>query len=230
VAALARGDVTHVRRGDGADAERVLDASASSRSIALLHRPKRTRLGRRADDAACTRAAGAPPMPQRASAAVSASLAMLVFAVGVTWAQAPSDDLTVHELAARDDVAALARAIKAGVPVDARDADGQTPLHVAAREGHLFSAMMLLAKGADPNARDAKRRIPLHLAADGDARRAGERYQVAKLLVAKASDLDAVDGDGKRPVDYARTAEFKQLLAPPITSRKASPRSSRDSR
>ncbi len=163
----------------------------------------------------------------------AAILALVVSAIGGgrggALAQGLSAGATVWEMAARDDVAGLARAINGGVPVNARDAGGETALHVAAREAHLFSAMMLIAKGANPNARDRQQRIPLHLAADGDVSREGERYQVVKLLVAKGSDRSAVDVDGKRPVDYARSPEFKRALAPPATSRPASRRPSRDS-
>jgi ankyrin repeat protein len=121
---------------------------------------------------------------------------------------------SLQSLAARDDVAGLARAINEGVPVDARDGEGRTALHVAAKEGFLFSAMMLIAKGANPNARDAQKQTPLHLAADGDPRREGERFQVVKLLVAKGADRNALDASGKRPVDYAKVREFKDELAP----------------
>src|SRR5262249_19544961 len=77
---------------------------------------------------------------------------------------------TLQDLAARDAVPQIARAIKAGEPVDAVDDEGRTALHVAAKAPHLFSAMMLLSKGADPNARDRSQKTPLHYAADGDAR------------------------------------------------------------
>jgi ankyrin repeat protein len=156
-------------------------------------------------------------------------LVMVVAEAGLGRAQGFSDEATIHEMAARDDVPGIAKAISAGVPVDVRDPAGETALHVAVREVHLFAAMMLIAKGANPNARDANGRIPLHLAAAGDARRAAERYQIVKLLVGKGSARDALDADGKRPVDYAETVEFRQALAPPVTSRKASPRRSRDS-
>ena len=150
----------------------------------------------------------------------------VLLAGAVAGAQGLSDEPTLHEMAARDDVAGLARAINAGAPVDARDEQGRTALHIAAAEGHLFAAMMLVAKGADPNARDARRRTPLHLAADGDGRHEGERFQIVKLLVAEGGDRAARDADGKRPVDYATVPEFKDELEP---DRPPSPRTSRRS-
>ncbi len=149
--------------------------------------------------------------PRRAR--VGATLgALCVLALG---RGAVAGEETLHDLAARDGVAQIARAIAAGVPVDVRDAEGRTALHVATAEVHLFSVMMLLAKGANPNARDRANRTPLHLAAAGDAAKEGERYQIAKVLLGKGADPTARDARGKRPYDYARIAEFKALLRPP---------------
>ncbi len=149
----------------------------------------------------------------------------------VTAKAATAQEQTLHELAARGDVARIARAIEAGEPVDQRDRAGQTALHVAAKNVHLFAVMMLIAKGADPNAHDGKRRTPLHLAADGERPTEGERFQIVELLIAKGADLRARDADGNRPVDYARVKEFVAALRPPgdVTSPPASRRSRRGS-
>jgi hypothetical protein len=157
----------------------------------------------------------ASPAPRRPTGALTGLILVTALALGAASLVHGADEgETLQSLAARDDVAGLARAINAGVPVDARDGEGRTALHVAAKEGFLFSAMMLISKGANPNARDAKRQTPLHLAAHGDLRREGERFQVVKLLVAKGSDRSALDVNGKRPVDLADVREFKDELAP----------------
>jgi cytohesin len=153
---------------------------------------------------------------------IAVSLAGLLSSVAA-HAQSFFDGPTIHEMAARADVAGLARAVNDGVAVDVRDRSGQTALHVAAREGHLFAVMMLITKGADPKARDGRRRTPLHLAAD-DVQKPAERFQIVKLLLAKGADRSAYDDDGKQPVDYAKSIEFRQALAPPVTSPRA-PRS-----
>jgi ankyrin repeat protein len=125
-----------------------------------------------------------------------------------------SPERSIHEMAARDDVPGIARAIQAGVPPNVRDREGRTALHVAVEEVHLFAVMMLLAKGADPRARDRSGRTPLHLAADGDRRREGERFQIVKVLLAKGADRNAVDDEGNRPVDLAKIVEFRSALEP----------------
>jgi hypothetical protein len=195
-----------------------------------LVRGVRSRLTRRPEDALGRSAVATVSVGRGAILATTFSLVVTLFAAAVVRAQGFAVEPTLHEMAARDDVAGLARAINAGVPVDARNDAGETALHVAVREAHVFAAMMLIAKGASVNARDRKQHVPLHFAADREELRAGERYQIAKLLVAKGGDRNALDAEGKKPVDYARTVEFREVLAPPVTSRKASRPPSRDSR
>jgi len=68
---------------------------------------------------------------------------------------------------------------------------GYTPLHEAARWGHLAIAELLIAKGADVRTSDRTGRTPLHNAASYS------RWDVAKLLIAKGADVNARFDDGK---------------------------------
>ena len=63
---------------------------------------------------------------------------------------AADDEVLASEVTARPDLAT------------AQGSEGQTLLHLAARNGLLRTASALLAGGADASARDAKRRTPLH--------------------------------------------------------------------
>ncbi|XP_061579044.1 ankyrin repeat domain-containing protein 50 [Cololabis saira] len=51
---------------------------------------------------------------------------------------------------------------KGGVPLESRDSDGRTALHVACWQGCVEIVDLLLKHGANPNARDSQGRPPLH--------------------------------------------------------------------
>ena len=55
--------------------------------------------------------------------------------------------------------------IERAAPIDAQDAGGHTPLHIAAESGLLGPAKALLERGADPHAVDAEDMTPLARAA-----------------------------------------------------------------
>ncbi len=61
----------------------------------------------------------------------------------------------LHAAAARNHAGAIPELVTNGLPVDARDANGRTPLHVAAFLGHADAMRALVMKaGANPNALD----------------------------------------------------------------------------
>ena len=94
--------------------------------------------------------------------------------------------------------------------MNARDLEGETPLHSAAYSGHSEDIKTLLEAGADPNARDNKGNTPLHWAVFG-----GHAEAVTALLE-PGVDLNARDSDGATPLKSAaywgRSKSVKILL------------------
>ena len=106
---------------------------------------------------------------------------------------------------ALDDVHALARAghvhrLRALLEhqparANAKNADGETPLHHAAKYGEVEAVRALLAAGADPNAKTPIGATPLHMA------RAFGEEAAAKVLIDAGADADGAPafmnlGDG----------------------------------
>jgi ankyrin repeat protein len=97
--------------------------------------------------------------------------------------------------------------------VNQYNADGWTPLHLAAFFGHMKVAELLLAHGADVAARsrNANGNTPLHAAL------AANQKMLAGLLLGHGADLDAADAAGWRPLHLAtahnNVESMKALIA-----------------
>lgn len=101
--------------------------------------------------------------------------------------------------------------LRFGAKVDSRsEEEEETPLHVAARLGHVELADLLLRRGACPDARDAEGWTPLLAACDArctspaDAEATTARcLQLCRLLLSAGADADAADQDRQRPLHLA---------------------------
>ena len=103
----------------------------------------------------------------------------------------------------------IAECVAGGADVNARAADGKTPLHMAVlgnRDPAVSTA--LLKAGSDLSARDSSGAIPLHLAA-----RFNENPAVMAALVRAGADANARDNSGKTSVDMARGRSLASLAA-----------------
>eukprot|EP01137_Pigoraptor_chileana_P007499 Opistho-2@53195 len=81
--------------------------------------------------------------------------------------------------------------------INATDATGETPLHVAAFRGYLTIVQVLVDAGADIHAQDAKGGTPLHSAVNGCD------MQVFTFLLSCGAHIDAQDHRLRTPPHYA---------------------------
>jgi ankyrin repeat protein len=90
----------------------------------------------------------------------------------------------IHDAARQGDLDALTMLLDQGVPLEARDATGETPLLAASLAGRPKLVAVLIEKGADIRARNDRGLTPLHAAAyTGD-------LDAAKLLVQAGADVN----------------------------------------
>jgi hypothetical protein len=104
-------------------------------------------------------------------------------------------------------IEAVRRLIAAVENPNARDIDGEGPLHAAARGGHAAVIALLLRHGADPGAVDRHGTTPLHLAVES-----GRAASVQRLLD-DGADVNARDAFGRMPLHQAVLQGDRALAA-----------------
>jgi uncharacterized protein len=90
----------------------------------------------------------------------------------------------IHDAARQGDLDALTKLLDQGVPLEARDATGETPLLAASLTGRSKLVAVLIEKGADIRARNNRGLTPLHAAAYTGY------LDVVKLLVQAGADVN----------------------------------------
>ena len=86
-----------------------------------------------------------------------------------------------------------------GTDVNAKDADGCTPLHIACKHGHYLVAQFLIRSGSLINDLDKALNSPLHCAAISG------NVQLVKYLFGKFTNLSAENRQGQSPLDILRS-------------------------
>lgn len=106
--------------------------------------------------------------------------------------------------------------LDAGLDLTGNNADGSTPLHIAAIKPVMSSVVkrLIAEEGVEVNVRNAKGETPLHKACAGLF--SGNEEIVQILLAMPGIDSDVRTTDGKTPLDYALAsgeADIERLLS-----------------
>jgi len=101
----------------------------------------------------------------------------------------------------------VAALITEGANVNAKDNNGETPLHSTAHDGGSKEvAELLIAKGAHVNAKDNDGYTPLHTAANVNPK------EVAEFLITKGAHANAKDNYGNTPMHFAAEIGSKEVF------------------
>ena len=109
-------------------------------------------------------------------------------------AKGRSGSMALHDAAAANAFEAVEVLLGSGAAVDAKNNDGDTPLHRAANAFYAFEAVeVLLGSGAAVDAKDNDGDTPLHVA----------RFFTAGVLLRSGAAVDAKGKYGWTPLHYA---------------------------
>ncbi|XP_021654457.2 protein VAPYRIN [Hevea brasiliensis] len=91
-------------------------------------------------------------------------------------------------------------------PLDLRDKEGRTPLHLAASRGNIKCARVLVESGADKDAMSKDGRTALYrAAANGD-------HRMVQMLIEMGCDPTIADDRGRSAFDVARDKGYDEIL------------------
>lgn len=114
-----------------------------------------------------------------------------------------------HDAAKVGDIFLIQKELEEGNPIDARNMDGKTALHVAAANGHVEAIRFLVSNGADVNAKASGyfQATPLHMAV-----KSGDLAATENLLKLGAN-IEAVSSLGFTPLHIAADVGNKKTIA-----------------
>ena len=119
------------------------------------------------------------------------------------------NETALHSAAKNDDIAAIGNLLSRGMPIDARDGGGRTPLLLATHGNKVNAARSLIAAGADVNAKDNINDSPyLYAGASG-------YVDILKMTLAHGADLKSTNrygGTALIPASERGHVEAVQML------------------
>ncbi|KAL7083260.1 hypothetical protein ACP275_14G150000 [Erythranthe tilingii] len=101
------------------------------------------------------------------------------------------------EAARYDDIDDVTSIASAGVPLDSKDLEGRTALHMASANGHLHIVDYLIRNGADVNACNTEKNTPLHWAC------LNGHIEVVKRLILAGACISNLNSYERTPMDEA---------------------------
>ncbi|MQL76230.1 hypothetical protein Taro_008631, partial [Colocasia esculenta] len=102
-----------------------------------------------------------------------------------------------YNAARYDDIEDVVNLSSAGIPLDSKDSEGRTALHMAAANGHLEIVEYLIRNGVDVNASNAENNTPLHWAC------LNGHIEVVKALILGGADVSRLNRHERSAVDEA---------------------------
>ena len=104
----------------------------------------------------------------------------------------------LHHCARKGIISSVIRLLSIrNINVNVKDVSGNTPLHWAARNGHVEITRLLLQNGAEVNAKNNYGNTPLFCAAENG------HIDILHLLVENGANLEAQNNDGRRALHIA---------------------------
>ena len=110
------------------------------------------------------------------------------------------------DAAKHGNVSDVVKMLNARMPVNSRDENGWTALHLASWSNRTYIVRLLLQRGADVNARNDDGMTPLHRAAGWNS------TEVIKVLLEHGASKNARNNKGRRPVDLARRYKSQEAV------------------
>lgn len=112
----------------------------------------------------------------------------------------------LHTTCLKGNAEQVKQLLLAGANPNTKDNAGWTPLQEMVSYGHIEICKLLLSCGALPNISGCDKKTPLHEAVENN------RIEEAKLLLDYCADKNLCDQYGKKPIDYCKSDEMRQLL------------------
>ncbi len=116
--------------------------------------------------------------------------------------------LDIHQAAKEGDLAKVKALLEKNTDlINAKNENGQTPLHIAASGGQLAVVEFLISQGADINLRQNNGATALHFACFGGHR------DVVEWLIDNGADVNSKDNNGLTPLRVAVFRSNKEMIA-----------------